>query len=343
MHYVLLGEVEKKRKKKKKKKKKKKEKNPDLGEEEKCSVPAQVWTSFVERIPSFSMLLIFPYIFPCFASFKSTAFYFYCCHEDSVDSVDSAVSIDPRLMVHRFSSTVAPSITDIGWNSFPPGRDYVKFAETCFEKFGDTVKKWLTFNEPHNFAFQGYDVGVQALGRCSFLFHAFCRAGNSATEPYIVAHHVLLSHAKTMDMYRKKYKVSPWFMDPIFFDEYPRSMRKRVGDRLPHFSVEESNLLKGSLDFVGVNHYTTYYATNNKINIIELLLNDSPADSSAVTLRMDDPNNIFISLKKALKDKKRIRYHADYLSSLSAAIKEDECNVRGYFVWSLLDNWELGS
>lgn len=33
---------------------------------------------------------------------------------------------------------------------------------------------------------------------------------------------------------------------------------------------------------------------------------------------MDDPN--FTTLDKALKDDKRIRYHADYLSNLQAAI-----------------------
>lgn len=36
---------------------------------------------------------------------------------------------------------------------------------------------------------------------------------------------------------------------------------------------------------------------------------------------MDDPNSPFIGLDKALKDDKRIRYHEDYLSNLSAAIR----------------------
>jgi len=36
---------------------------------------------------------------------------------------------------------------------------------------------------------------------------------------------------------------------------------------------------------------------------------------------MDDLNNPFISLKNALKDDKRINYHNDYLSNLSAAIR----------------------
>ncbi|KAH1221434.1 putative beta-glucosidase 41 [Glycine max] len=55
---------------------------------------------------------------------------------------------------------------------------------------------------------------------------------------------------------------------------------------------------------------------------------------------MDDPSGPFRTLEKALNDDKRIRYHRNYLSNLTAAIREDDCNVRGYFVWSFLDNWE---
>lgn len=53
----------------------------------------------------------------------------------------------------------------------------------------------MTFNEPHIFATQGYDFGLQVPGRYSIFFHLLCRAGNSATEPYVVGHNVLLAHA----------------------------------------------------------------------------------------------------------------------------------------------------
>ena len=36
---------------------------------------------------------------------------------------------------------------------------------------------------------------------------------------------------------------------------------------------------------------------------------------------MDDPNNSLISIKNALKDEKRIKYHNDHLTNLLAAIK----------------------
>lgn len=86
-------------------------------------------------------------------------------------------------------------------------KDFANYAETCFQEFGDRVKHWITFNEPHTEAIQGYDLGLQAPGRCSTINHLFCKAGNSSTEPYIFAHNVLLSHATVAGIYRKKYKV----------------------------------------------------------------------------------------------------------------------------------------
>ncbi|KAH0467835.1 hypothetical protein IEQ34_002868 [Dendrobium chrysotoxum] len=307
-----------------------------------------------------------------------------------------------------------------GWLSTQIINDFTTYADICFNAFGDRVKDWITFNEPHTLAIQGYDVGLQAPGHCSILLHLLCRGGNSRTEPYIVAHNILLSHATAVNTYKRKYEAVQkgsigmsfdvmwyepisnaskeiaatqraldfhfgWFMDPIFFGEYPSSMRERVGKRLPTFSDKDAALVKGSLDFVGINHYTTYYAMENSTNLVGVVFNDALADSGTINLPfkglhpigdkassiwlyivprglrslmnyikdkygnppviitengMDDSNNPFISIKNALKDEKRIRYHSEYLGNLSAAIKDDGCDVRGYFVWSLLDNWE---
>ena len=42
--------------------------------------------------------------------------------------------------------------------------------------------------------------------------------------------------------------------------DYPKTMRCLVGNRLPNFTNEESILIKGTLDFVGLNYYTSLYA-----------------------------------------------------------------------------------
>lgn len=310
-----------------------------------------------------------------------------------------------------------------GWLSTQIVEDFQRYASTCFEIFGDRVKHWITFNEPHGFALQGYDTGVQAPGRCSILGHLICKNGKSSVEPYTVAHNILLSHTAAYRTYQTRFKEKQggvigialdakwyepftsieedqeaaqraldfslgWFLDPLFFGRYPESMEKLVGDRLPEISPEVAEVLSGSLDFVGVNHYTTLYARNDRMRIRKFLLQDASSDSAVITTSskdgkaigekaasswlhivpwgirklamylkdhygnppviitengVDEPNRSHAALNEALQDEQRISYHMDYLSNLSAAIREDECNVRGYFVWSLLDNWEWNS
>lgn len=54
-------------------------------------------------------------------------------------------------------------------------------------------------------------------------------------------------------------------MDPITYGQYPRSMQTLVGNRLPKFMSNESRLLKGSYDFIGLNYYTATFAKGNAI------------------------------------------------------------------------------
>ena len=86
--------------------------------------------------------------------------------------------------------------------------DYTAFAEVCFENFGDRVKHWVTVNEPNIEPIGGYDIGSQPPRRCSYPFGENCTGGNSSTEPYIAAHHLLLAHVSAVSLYRSKYEVS---------------------------------------------------------------------------------------------------------------------------------------
>lgn len=71
---------------------------------------------------------------------------------------------------------------------------YLDYARICFTLFGDSVKYWVTFNEPKNICHQGYGSGEKAP-----LFH-------SAQAEYLCTHHVLLAHTKTWELYEKTYK-----------------------------------------------------------------------------------------------------------------------------------------
>ncbi|KAK1416005.1 hypothetical protein QVD17_31793 [Tagetes erecta] len=318
-----------------------------------------------------------------------------------------AHNIEPYVTLFHWDHPQALEDKYKGWVNTQIIKDYVKYAKTCFKYFGDRVKNWMTFNEPYVFSVKVYGDALQALGHHS-------------TERYVVAHNLLLSHASAYHVYKRKYKAKQngrigiafdlmwyipgtnktedieatqraqdyqlgWFLDPIMFGDYPTSMKTIIGDRLPRFSKRQIHLLKGSLDFVGVNHYTTWYALHNSTSIIGTFVNDSNADSRSILLPfkdgkaigdrarsewlyivpwgirsalnyvknrygnppviitengMDYPNIPSLPIEEALKDDKRIKYHNAYLTNVLAAIKYDGCNVKGYFAWSLLDNWE---
>jgi beta-glucosidase len=82
-------------------------------------------------------------------------------------------------------------------------------------------------------------------------------------------------------------KCSIWygrFADPFFFGDYPATMRSRVGSRLPKFTEKEAALVNGSLDFMGINHYTTFYTKDDQSTVIEKLLNNTLADTATISV-----------------------------------------------------------
>ncbi|PHT88649.1 Beta-glucosidase 44 [Capsicum annuum] len=161
-----------------------------------------------------------------------------------------------------------------GWLGREVVKDFADYADFCFKMFGDRVKNWFSFNEPRVIAALGYDTGNFAPGRCSKPF-GNCTDGDSATEPYIVAHNLILCHASAAQRYREKYSSKTerkiWhslgfcvglffkFLHPLVYSEYPKTMINVVGKRLPKFTEEEVKMVKGSMDYLGINQYTAYY------------------------------------------------------------------------------------
>ncbi|KFK42881.1 hypothetical protein AALP_AA1G050700 [Arabis alpina] len=291
--------------------------------------------------------------------------------------------------------------------------DFRDYAELCFQEFGDRVKYWTTLNEPLTVVGNGYLTGSKAPGRCSNFTKPDCTGGDGATEPYIVGHNFLLAHGAAVKVYREKYQANQkgeigialntawhypyseshadrsaaaritafsldYFMEPLVNGKYPTEMVNHVKDgRLPTFTPEESSMLKGSYDFIGVNYYSSNYAK------------DVPCATENITMATDpcvsivgERNGVPIGPKAAsdwlliypkgirdlllyarfkfnnpvlyvtengvdeastgeifLNDDFRIDYYAQHLKMVSDAISMG-VNVKGYFAWSLMDNYE---
>ncbi|KAM1397598.1 hypothetical protein ACFX2I_015155 [Malus domestica] len=240
-----------------------------------------------------------------------------------------------------------------------------------------------------------------------------CFGGNSSTEPYIAAHNLILAHAAVVKLYREKYQEEQkgevgivlaatyfapfsksqedkaaakrlfdftlgWFMEPLVFGDYPRSMRDLVKERLPTFSAEEKSLLSGSLgNFVGINYYSSAGAKHRPPPPTEKLRHsfDSWAEATAIPDVSGVSNSnwpqglqklmnyvknkyqrpqVYISengytntrndsrsFHERLYDPHRASYIARHLYRLNKAMKNG-ANVKGYFYWALFDDVEWG-
>ncbi|XP_010542993.1 PREDICTED: beta-glucosidase 33-like [Tarenaya hassleriana] len=327
--------------------------------------------------------------------------------------------IQPAITLFHWESPLALETEYNGFLSKDIVKDFRDFARFCFQRFGDRVKNWATFNEPSVYSVAGYSKGKKAPGRCSPWENDLCMTGDSSREAYITAHNQILAHVAAVDEFRKCDKCEGgkigivlvshwyepkdpnseddkksarrsldfqlgWFLDPLTRGEYPEVMKEDVGERLPKFTPEESKVLKEKcyLDFVGLNYYGAFFVTaNDKVNISKLSYaadlatnftteqKESPhlkASSMGIVVyplglrrvlkhikdyyndpeiyimengldEMDDGQK---SLEEALNDKGRKEFLNSHILMMGKAIRFDEVRVKGYFVWSLMDNFE---
>ncbi|KAF8840142.1 glycoside hydrolase family 1 protein [Paxillus ammoniavirescens] len=297
-----------------------------------------------------------------------------------------------------------------GWlNKDEIVQDYVRYARVCFEAFGDRVKHWLTMNEPWCTSVLGYGRGVFAPGRSSDRKRS--PEGDSSTEPWIVGHNAILSHAYAVELYRKEFKPtqkgqigitlngdwaipyddSPknveaaqhaldvaigWFADPIHLGHYPEYMKQMLRDRLPEFTPEEWLIVKGSSDFYGMNTYTTNLCRAGGSDELQGFVEYTFTRPDGTQLGtqahcswlQDYPQGfrdllnyvwkryklpIYVTengfavkdenskpIAEALQDHDRVSYFKGTTAAVKAAVLEDGVDIRAYFPWSFLDNFE---
>ncbi|KAJ6816589.1 beta-glucosidase 11-like [Iris pallida] len=284
--------------------------------------------------------------------------------------------------------------------------DFTAYADVCFREYGDRVSHWTTLNEPNVFVLGGYDAGNFPPGRCSYPF-GNCSHGNSVMEPYIVAHNCLLAHSSVAALYKRKYQVNQkglvgmnifmyhlvpksdstediiaakraqefytdWFIHPFMNGDYPDTMKRIVGKKIPKFSKNESKQLVGALDFVGVNYYYTLFVKDDPTDLAEEqrdVFADMSVKLSATLgnekagLEIATPyglqgvleylkqaygnppiyvheNGFALPHSTSLDDTPRIKYLSVHMRSLLNALRNGS-NTLGYFTWSFLDLFEL--
>jgi len=158
-----------------------------------------------------------------------------------------------------------------------------------------------------------------------------------------------------------------WFGDPACLGGYPLLLRERLGAVLPEFSSEEVALLKHGVDFIGLNYYfseVVRHAPGGGLCDVEVvpqphrlhtamgwpvtpegfcpLLRWLGGRYAGVPIYVTENGAAFDDCPDEsgyVQDPQRIAYLGEHISAVQQA-RAEGVDVRGYFVWSLLDNLE---
>jgi beta-glucosidase len=163
-----------------------------------------------------------------------------------------------------------------------------------------------------------------------------------------------------------------WFLDPVFKGTYPADMREWYGPAAPAVQQGDLEAVKAPMDFLGVNYYTrriiAHDASGDFLHVRRVSYpfvphadyeewEVSPEGLYRVLVRVSEdygrpalyitengtPLSDVIGADAACHDPARIDYVARHAAGIWQAI-QDGADVRGYFVWSIMDNfeWNLG-
>lgn len=105
-----------------------------------------------------------------------------------------ANGIEPMITLYHWDAAV--TINDMGGSQSNMMVQYFKnYARIAFEKFGDRVKYWLTFNEPKQVCTKGTGYTVSLIS-----------SGITGISEYLCSHNILKSHAAVYRMYDKEFR-----------------------------------------------------------------------------------------------------------------------------------------
>jgi beta-glucosidase len=157
-----------------------------------------------------------------------------------------------------------------------------------------------------------------------------------------------------------------WFLDPLFKGTYPAELAAMVS-QMDDVNLDGIEQAKVEMDFLGVNHYSRFIIKHDESNPPGNMSHVTIPDVERTTMDWEvypqgmynvlkqtyadyAPKEIYITENGAafvdpapengvVDDPKRTSYLREYFKMAQKAI-EDGVPLKGYFVWSFLDNFE---
>ena len=312
-------------------------------------------------------------------------------------------------MVTLYHWDLPQSLENIGgWENSELVDYFANYARVLFSLFGDRVKFWITLNEPWCQSVLGHGTGVNAPGKTGIgstvykvshnLIKAHAAAWHAYNNEFRPTQNGKCGITLNSDFNYPKNELDPadvaaseraiqfflgWFAHPIYHadGDYPPIMRELIDrksqeqglaeSRLPTFTKDEINYIKGSSDFFGLNTYTTHLVENHPNHGNPNYFDDADAASSfdpdweasgSSWLKMvpwgirgllnwikneyGDHWDIYITENGwsdrhgDIEDDRRVYHYRHYINNVLKAVNLDKVNVKAYTAWSVMDNFE---
>jgi beta-glucosidase len=270
-----------------------------------------------------------------------------------------------------------------GWADRDTAQRFADYAAVIARHFGDRVSSFVTHNEPWVTATLGHEFGFFAPGvkdravamqvshHCLLSHGLASQAIRSARGDADVGIVLNLSPvspatdspADKLQASREDGLLVRWYLDALLRGQYPADVLEYLGPDAPRTQAGDARLIAQPLDFLGVNYYHPIVSTATKpystahtgAAVTDMGWEVAPQLFTELLVRMKRDYNlppVLITENGAayrdnvvdgtVQDESRRAYIESHVSAVADAIDRG-IDVRGYFLWSLLDNFEWAS
>jgi len=294
-----------------------------------------------------------------------------------------ARNIQPFLTLYHWDLPAALQREQRGWANRDTAHRFAEYAALMARHLGDRVHSFVTHNEPWVTATIGHELGhfapgiknravaMQVSHHC-LLSHGLATQAIRSNCPKADVGIVLNlspvspatdSAADKLQASREEGLLVRWYLDALLQGRYPANVLEFLGADSPRTSAEDAGLIAQPLDFLGVNYYHPIVSTVNQpystahagAAVTDMGWEVAPEQFTNLLVRISrdyDLPPVLITengaayrdklVNGAVQDEDRRAYLEAHVGAVADAI-ERGVDVRGYFVWSLLDNFEWAS
>jgi beta-glucosidase len=236
-----------------------------------------------------------------------------------------------------------------GWEARGSPQLFVRFVRRIAGELGDAVAIWCTINEPNIYATQGWLFGNWPPGRRNDI-RGVWRVLTNLRHAHEAAYSALKECTPDVPVglaHNRYFLVAARRLQPV--DQVAAGIGRTLMDRWPARRGRWSPTVAATSDYIGLNHYSGRLLRG----VRQVNPPGFPISDFGDAVRSDWMRQALVDLKRFRKpvyvtesgiattdDKWRQRFLQEYLDQVRGAIVQDGVDVRGYFYWTSMDNFE---